>query len=150
MLLVGCQDHTIRLQEISLKYNKIYNEVRGDVTATVMFQENEQAMNLKTTFLILCVLGTVLPLSQFVPWVVKNGLDIPLFVQELFLTKIGGFFAMDVFVSAVVLFVFVLAEGKRLNIPNLWIPVVATLSIGVSLGLPLFLYMRQKQIESKT
>lgn len=107
-------------------------------------------MNLKTTFLILCVLGTLLPLSQFVPWVVKNGLDVPLFFQELFSTKIGGFFGMDVIVSAVVLLVFVFAEGKRLKIPNLWLPVVATLSVGVSLGLPLFLYMRQNQIESKT
>ncbi|MDH5571149.1 MAG: DUF2834 domain-containing protein [Gammaproteobacteria bacterium] len=106
-------------------------------------------MSLKTTFLILCVLGVLLPLSQFIPWVVENGLDVPLFFQELFSTKIGGFFGMDVIVSAVVLFVFIFSEGRRLEIPNLWLPVVATLSVGVSLGLPLFLYMRQNQIEIK-
>ena len=105
-------------------------------------------MNLKTTLLIFCVLGALLPLSQFVPWVIENGLDVPLFFQELFSTKIGGFFGMDVIVSAMVLFVCIFAEGKRLEIPNLWIPLVATLSVGVSLGLPLFLYMRQKIIES--
>jgi len=107
-------------------------------------------MNLKTTFLILSILGAVLPLSQFVPWVVENGLDVPLFFQELFSTRIGGFFGMDVIVSAVVLFVFVFYEGKRLEMTKLWLPVVATLSVGVSFGLPLFLYMRQKRIESKT
>ena len=107
-------------------------------------------MNLKITFLILCVLGTLLPLSQFIPWVVDNGLDVPLFFQELFSTKIGGFFGIDVIVSAIVLFVFVFSEGKRLKMTNLWLPIMATLSVGVSLGLPLFLYMRQKQIESKT
>jgi len=106
-------------------------------------------MNLKVTYLILCVLGALLPLSQFVPWVIENGLNMPLFFQELFSTKIGGFFGMDVIVSAVILFVFIFAEGRRLQIPNLWFPVVATLSIGVSLGLPLFLYMRQSQLESK-
>jgi hypothetical protein len=106
-------------------------------------------MNLKTTFLILCVLGFLLPLSQFIPWVVDNGLNIPLFFQELFSTRIGGFFGMDVIVSAVVLLVFIFAEGKRLKLPNLWLPIMATLSVGVSFGLPLFLYMRQKQIESK-
>ncbi len=105
-------------------------------------------MNLKTTFLLLCILGVLLPFSQFVPWVIENGLNIPLFFQELFSTKIGGFFGMDVIISAMVLFVFIFAEGKRLSIPNLWIPVVATLAIGVSLGLPLFLYLRQKRIES--
>ncbi len=107
-------------------------------------------MNLKITFLILCVLGTLLPLSQFAPWVFENGIDVPLFFQDLFSTKISGFFAMDVIVSAVVLFVFIFAEGRRLEIPNLWLPVVATLSVGVSLGLPLFLYMRQSKIERKT
>lgn len=106
-------------------------------------------MNLKIVFLVLCVLGTLLPLSQFIPWVVENGLDVPLFFQELFSTKIGGFFGMDVIVSAVVLVIFIFAEGKRLEMPNLWLPVVATFSVGVSLGLPLFLYMRQKQLESK-
>ena len=107
-------------------------------------------MNIKATFLILCVLGTLLPLSQFVPWVIDNGLNMPLFFQELFSTKVGGFFGMDVIVSAVVLFVFIFAEGRRLGMPNLWIPVVATLSVGVSLGLPLFLYMRQSKIEKNT
>ena len=107
-------------------------------------------MNIKATFLILCVLGTLLPLSQFVPWVIDDGLNMPLFFQELFSTKVGGFFGMDVIVSAVVLFVFIFAEGRRLGMPNLWIPVVATLSVGVSLGLPLFLYMRQSKIEKNT
>ena len=107
-------------------------------------------MNIKAIFLILCVLGTLLPLSQFVPWVIDNGLNMPLFFQELFSTKVGGFFGMDVIVSAVVLFVFIFAEGRRLGMPNLWIPVVATLSVGVSLGLPLFLYMRQSKIEKNT
>ncbi|MFY0700330.1 MAG: DUF2834 domain-containing protein [Bermanella sp.] len=107
-------------------------------------------MNLKTTFLILCVLGALLPLSQFMPWVIENGLDVQLFFKELFSTKIGGFFGMDVIVSAVVLFVFIFAEGKRLQMEKLWLPALATLSVGVSLGLPLFLYLRQVQIESNT
>ena len=107
-------------------------------------------MNLKSIYLTLCVLGALLPLSQFAPWAIENGLNVPLFFRELFSTKIGGFFGMDVIVSAVVLFVFIFSEGKRLEISNLWIPVVATLSVGVSLGLPLFLHMRQSKIERKT
>jgi len=107
-------------------------------------------MNLKVIFLVLCVLGALFPLSQFVPWVVENGVDIPLFFKELFATSIGGFFGFDVIVSAIVLFVFIYSEGKRLKIKKLWLPVVATLSVGVSLGFPLFLYMRQRKIESET
>ena len=104
-------------------------------------------MNLKSIYLLLCFLGSLLPLSQFIPWLVENGINIQLFFQELFSTKIGAFFGMDVFVSAVVLFVFMVSEGKRLEVRKIWLPILATLSIGVSLGLPLFLYMRQRQIE---
>jgi len=45
-----------------------------------------------------------------------------------------------VIVSAAVLFVFIGAERVR----HRWIPVVATLLVGVSLGLPLLLYMRER------
>ena len=107
-------------------------------------------MNLKNILLMLCVLGVILPLSQFIPWVADHGIDIPLFFKELFSTKIGGFFGMDVIVSAVVLFVFIFYEGRQLRMTKLWIPVVATLSVGVSLGFPLFLYLRQSHLERKT
>ena len=92
--------------------------------------------------------GAVLPLSQFIPWVAEHGLNIPLFLQELFSTRIGGFFGMDVIVSAIVLIYFILFEGRRRQTSYLWLPVAATLSVGVSLGLPLFLYMRQRKLET--
>lgn len=44
-------------------------------------------------------------------------------------------------VSAVVLFVFVFTDGVERRVANLWLPVVGTLFVGVSLGLPLFLYL---------
>lgn len=107
-------------------------------------------MNQKNILLVLCVFGVVLPLSQFFPWVANNGLDVSAFIGELFSTNIGSFFGLDVIVSAVVLFVFIYTEGKKLNMKKLWLPVVATLSVGVSFGLPLFLYLRQLQIEKQS
>ncbi len=105
-------------------------------------------MNSKNIYILFCVLGAVLPLSQFIPWVAEHGLNIPLFLQELFSTRIGGFFGMDVIVSAIVLISFILFEGRRIQTSYLWLPVAATLSVGVSLGLPLFLYMRQRKLET--
>jgi hypothetical protein len=46
-----------------------------------------------------------------------------------------------------VLWVFVFAEGGRLGMRHLWLPVVGSLLFGVSLGLPLFLYMRQVHLD---
>jgi len=76
-----------------------------------------------------------------------HGFDLPLFCRVLFANRIGGFFGMDVFVSAAVLWAFVALEGRRLAVPHLWAPIVATLAVGVSLGLPLFLYLRQARLE---
>jgi hypothetical protein len=105
-------------------------------------------MKPKTTYLVLCVFGAVLPYWMFVPWLAQNGLNPALFWQHLFANRISGFFAMDVLVSAVVLIGFVQREGSRLGMRRLWLPVAATLLVGVSLGFPLFLYMRQQAMEA--
>jgi hypothetical protein len=104
-------------------------------------------MRPKHLYLILCIVGTVLPYSQFIPFLREHGLDFRLFVQQLFANPISGFFGLDVIVSAVVLWVFIRIEGRRSNIPRLWIPLAAILTVGVSLGLPLFLYQREAQRE---
>src|SRR5271155_818725 len=106
-------------------------------------------MNRKFLYLVLCILGLVLPYSQFVPWVIEHGLNMRLFVQQLFANRIGGFFGLDVLVSAVALIGFVRTEGTRLKMPSLWLPVVSVLLVGVSLGLPLFLYLRERELERR-
>ncbi len=99
-------------------------------------------MNTRTTYFILCILGLALPYAQFIPWLLAHGLDLQRFVKELFSTPIGGFFGMDVIVSACVLTLFIAVEGRRLQMPHLWAPIAGTFLVGVSFGLPLFLYMR--------
>ena len=104
-------------------------------------------MKPKTAYLLLCVLGTVLPYSQFAPWLAEHGANVRLFVQQLFATRISTFFALDVFVSAIILLRFIRAESSRDPIPHAWLAIPATLLVGVSLGLPLFLYLRELQLE---
>lgn len=104
-------------------------------------------MKARTAYLWLCVLGTVLPYSQLVPFLREHGPDARLLVEQLFSTRIGAFFGMDVIVSAVVLGVFVAVEGRRRSMKRLWVPIAATLAVGVSLGLPLFLYLREGTLE---
>jgi len=98
-----------------------------------------------TFYLILVVAGMVIPYSRFVPWVAAHGLDPLLFFSELFSTRIGGFFGLDVVISAVVLIAFIRHEGARLRMRLLWLPIAATCLVGVSCGLPLFLYLRERQ-----
>jgi len=104
-------------------------------------------MKPKTIYLILCVVGFAVPYAAFVPWVAQHGLDLRLFAQQMFANRISTFFSLDVIVSAVVLLRFAAGESARLRIPRRWLVLLATLLVGVSLGLPLLLYMREKQLE---
>jgi uncharacterized protein DUF2834 len=109
--------------------------------------KNTKTMNLKTLYLGLCVAGTVLPCAQFLPFLRDHGLDIRVFFAQLFANPVSSFFGMDVIVSSIVLWVFVFTEGRRAGVRHLWAPVAANVAVGVSLGLPLFLYLREKRRE---
>ena len=100
-------------------------------------------MSPRRVYLGLCLLGTVLPLSQLLPFLRQHGLNPQEFAAQLFATPVSGFFGMDVIVSSVALWAFVAIDGHRSGLRHLWAPIVANLAIGVSLGLPLFLYMRE-------
>jgi len=104
-------------------------------------------MKPKTIYLALCFAGTILPYWKFFPWLLEHGFSPALFWQELFVNRISGFFAMDVLVSAIVFIVFARTESVRLGIRGRWIAILAVLTVGVSLGLPLFLYMRELKLE---
>jgi Terpene cyclase DEP1 len=104
-------------------------------------------MSRKTVYLLFCIVGVVLPYWQFLPWILENGLPMKFFFQQLFANRIGGFFGMDVLVSAVVLIFFLRREGQRLGVRHLWLPIAGVFTVGVSLGLPLFLFLREQALE---
>ncbi len=95
----------------------------------------------------MCVVGTVLPYAALGAWVVENDVfDIGAMVVEIAASRMSMFAWFDVLVSAVVLIVFIRSEGRRAATPFLWAPIVATCVVGVSLGLPLFLLLRERTL----
>lgn len=95
----------------------------------------------KRYYLGLAAIGLILPYSQFVPFLLQNGLDIALIIQEITAYKLSTFAWLDVLVTAIVVIIMIFEEKTRLK--NWWIPVTATLLIGPSCGLPLLLYLRE-------
>ena len=95
-------------------------------------------------YLVLCVLGVILPYSQLLPFLREHGFDMRVLVEQMFANRISAFFGLDVVVSSLVLWTFVFIEGRRRKMRHLWVLVVGNLLVGVSLGLPLFLYMRER------
>src|ERR1044071_4109736 len=102
-------------------------------------------------FYLLCsLLGLILPYSQLVPWLFEHGLNFTLLFGELFANRISAFFGVDVIVSAIVLIWFIQSEGRRLRVRSLWLPTVGTLVVGVSFGLPVFLFLRELRLDRTT
>lgn len=104
-------------------------------------------MKIRHFYLGLSVLGVLLPNAPFLRWVMQHGPDARLFVRDLFANGVSSFFGLDVVLSALVVVGFVLFEGRRLGLRRLWMPIAALFVVGVSLGLPLFLYQRQIRLD---
>jgi len=101
-------------------------------------------MTKRHLYFALCILGGLVPMAaEFLFWLFQHGLEVPGFLNELFTNRISAFFALAVIFSVIA--VCVLAISERASLPSrLWgLPVAATICVGVSLGLPLFLYLRE-------
>ena len=105
-------------------------------------------MNSRRLYLALALLGLLIPNAAFWPWLLTHGLDPQQFARDLFGNGVSAFFGLDVLVSALALGGFIMIEGKRIGLRRRWLPIAATCLVGVSLGLPLFLYQRQVHLES--
>jgi len=105
-------------------------------------------MGRKNIYLLLCGLGVVVPYSFFLPWVFRNGLDWRLFLAALAANRISLFFVADVLISAVVLVVFMGREAERVRIRGGWIVTLGLCLVGVSFALPLYLYLRERGVDS--
>lgn len=105
---------------------------------------------MKQVYILLAIAGAVLPYSQFIPFLQENGLNIALFTSQLFATDISSFFAIDFLISCFIFWIFLYEETRRLHIKYWWLCIIATLTIGLSFALPLFLYMRRVAIERES
>ena len=106
-------------------------------------------MTRKNIYLLLAVLGLLVPYWFFFNFLNVNGLNISLLIQQLFANDISTFFAVDLILSTVAFWVFLLWEANQLQMKNIWLYILASLLVGLSFALPLFLYFRERQLEKR-
>ena len=103
----------------------------------------------KYIYLILAVIGFIVPFYFFFQFITANGLNVALLFKELFANNISTFFAADLIISIIVFWVWVLAEADRLQMKNSWAYILASMFVGLSFAFPLFLYFREQKLEFK-
>src|SRR4051812_5223580 len=99
-------------------------------------------------YLVVAILGALLPLSQLFPFLTEHGFDVPLLFRQLFSNNVAACFGLDVIVSSVALWLLVFSEGRRRGMRHLWLYVLCNLMVGVSLALPLFLFFRERKLNA--
>jgi hypothetical protein len=93
-------------------------------------------------YAVLCVVGTILPLYFLGSFLADEGLDPRAFYDQMTATDIALFAWADVVVAALAVIAFALHERSK-GLTTWWVAVLATVTIGVSLGLPLLLLLRE-------
>ena len=98
--------------------------------------------SIRYVFLALAIWGAIHPMIYFLAWFGENGFELSAMVEAWHANDASSGLVWDLTIAAIALTVFVVAEtlANRNWIALLAIP--ATFCIGVSCGLPLYLYLR--------
>lgn len=102
---------------------------------------------LRWVYLVLSVLGCVVPMFFFVRWFQMNGWDLSGMIDAWAANDATRGLTWDLTIAAVALTVFIFAETIVRRDYWMLICVPATYCVGVSFGLPLYLFLRSRPID---
>ena len=95
-------------------------------------------MFIRNIYLLLSLLGGIMTYIIATPLILEHGLEY-LLPSKTFNNTI---IILIIFLTLITL-IFISIEGRSLEINYLWIPILGTILLGPSFGLPFFLYMRE-------
>ena len=103
-------------------------------------------MTLRSTYLILAIIGAVVPCLFFIDFFSEYGVALPEFIAALFVNGAAGGFSVDLLISSLVFWLFMFARRAQLasHAPSPWFYLLLNLTIGLSCALPAYLYSQAK------
>jgi len=103
---------------------------------------------MKNLYAFLAIIGFLLPYYFLVSFLLENGPNLGLLIDQLFANNISTFFAVDLIITGIVLLVFIYQDAHKLEMGNWWAYGIATLLVGPSFAMPLFLYYRESKLDT--
>jgi len=103
----------------------------------------------KNIYLILAAIGLLVPYYFLFKFLGANGFNVALLLDQLFANHISTFFAADLIISIIIFWIYMIAEANKLQMKNWWLYILASLTVGLSFALPLFLYVREQKLENR-
>jgi hypothetical protein len=120
------------------------SSARPTVCGSLSCLRKERGTGVTNLYLLLAGLGFIGPYYFLVQFISAHGLNVRLLVEQLFANSISTFFAVDLLITAIVFWVWSYREAQNQGFKRWWLIVVATLTIGPSFALPMFLFVRSK------
>jgi hypothetical protein len=98
---------------------------------------------MKRTYLVLAILGGIIPYLFFAQFISLEGLNLILFIESLFINGAAGGFSADLLFTSFVFWLFMFHQAKGSSGPSPYLFIGINLTIGLSCALPAYLYARE-------
>lgn len=97
---------------------------------------------MKWVYLILAILGAIVPYIFFLQFFKAEGLNLGGFISGLFTNGAAGGFTADLLTTSIVFWVWMFQMRRQSRGPNPVLFIFLNLTIGLSCALPAYLYAR--------
>jgi hypothetical protein len=99
------------------------------------------------TLLALTIVGFVVPNTMIALFAVRHGLTLDGYFRPWFGSLPAAQLALDLGIAFVAFALWAAWEGKRLGMRSWWLPIPASLLVGLCFAVPLFLLLRERAIQ---
>ena len=97
----------------------------------------------KKIYLGLALIGATLPLTQFAPWTISNGLNFPKLASDVFANQMAAGVAIDAIAAAFFMIIYIILEQKKRAVKFFYLPIIGVFVFGLAFALPLYFYLRE-------
>jgi hypothetical protein len=104
---------------------------------------NKQSINRKNIYLALAIIGTLAPVIAGAPYLFEHGYNPAHLMPAIFSTPVSAMVGINVIIACITLAILMHTEGRELGIKT-WLPILAITIVGISSGLPIYLYLRER------
>jgi hypothetical protein len=89
------------------------------------------------------IVGTLAPAMAGAPYLLEHGYDPAHLMSAIFGSPVSAMVGTNVIIGCITLAILMHTEGRELEIRT-WLPTLAITIFGISSGLPLYLYLRER------
>ena len=104
--------------------------------------------NRERILLGLTVIGFVVPNAMVIGFLADNGLDLDGYFGAWFDSLPNTQLTLDLVIAATAFVLWAAWDGQRLGMRAWWAPIPASLLVGLCFAVPLYLFMRERQLRA--